>query len=210
MKKSTLSSREGYDRFADNYRAEHDHLDSFDWPETRAFIREFCSAGARILEAGCGDGRVYKRLLQDYPSLIGCDVSGVLLSSLKKKTPDARILQADFLNPPFRPASFDAVLAFFLIVHIPELSEFFSSASSLLKKNGVLLCNTIPQRTAPVFGHGRDKFVIRSYDHSFRETRAEAEKAGFFLLKSLPIERKGALISTVCAFSWPFASEDST
>jgi ubiquinone/menaquinone biosynthesis C-methylase UbiE len=210
MKKMTLSCRDGYDRFGDSYRTEHDHLDSFDWSETKTLLRESCPPGARLLEAGCGDGRIFRRLLPEYPDMIGCDVSANLLSCLRKKTPDARVIQADILTPPFRPAVFDAVLAFFLLVHIPELSEFFSATAGLLRKDGLLLCNAIPQRTAPVFGHGREKFVIRSYDHSFRETCSEAEKAGFILTRSVPIERKGALISTLCVFSWPYAAGTPT
>lgn len=206
MRKPALPCREGYDRLAATYRSEHPFLDSFDWPPTVRLLRTHLRDRRTVLDAGCGDGRVLRRLAKEFPGarLVGLDLSMGMLRRLRRNSPDLPLVQGDILAPPFRPASFDAVLAFFLLVHIADPSLLFRSVARLLRRDGVLVCNTIPQRDVPVLGRGHDRFVIPAWDHSFRSVASAAGRAGFVLLDSVAVEQKGVPVSTVCVFLWPY------
>jgi len=198
MTKKILSSSQGYDILAKDYNKFHNFLDSFDWKEIKDILKKYLLKNLLILDAGCGDGRITNRF-KDY-KIISVDVSRLMLLSLKQRNKDSLCVQSDVLSLPFKDFSFDIVMAFFLLVHIHNLSDFFYSISRVLKKDGLLICNCIPQRSSPVFGKGKNKFKINSYNHSFRLTLKAAEKEGFNLIHSKDIVQNGVCISTVCVF----------
>jgi ubiquinone/menaquinone biosynthesis C-methylase UbiE len=203
-RKKVFESREGYDLYAPHYRKDHNHLDSFDWPLCRSIFQSLIEGkdpgSLAVLDLGCGDGRTFGRLSKILPGITGIDLSARMLDLLRAKDPGARLVQADCLALPFRPASFDLCLSFFLIVHVTDLDPFFREISRVLKPGGSLLLNNIPQHSPPVLEGQGEKFIIRSHYHSDREVLGAAEENGLELTARETSVQKGADVSTV--FAW--------
>lgn len=95
---------------------------------------------ARVLDVGCGPGRVAARVSKAGHKVLGIDVSEVMVKAAKKRVPDAtfeRVDYQDFFTPG---ETYDGiVMQFALIVSISraQLIEAFSKVFSMLKRGGV-------------------------------------------------------------------------
>lgn len=84
-------------------------------------LRYLQSKELRILEAGCGAGRVV-RYLRDrgFVHVSGIEANHQIVHVLNDRWPDLSIMQGDILALPYTPQSFDVVLAYGVIEHFPE------------------------------------------------------------------------------------------
>ena len=89
--------------------------------------------GWRVLESGCGGGRLLLPLLRSRPdlSLTGIDFSKAALLGLVDQCPRV-LFQADVAALPFRDQSFDAVLCRHVLEHL-EAEGRKAAASELLR-----------------------------------------------------------------------------
>jgi SAM-dependent methyltransferase len=77
-------------------------------------------AGARVLDLGCGAGIPGTRALTGHGlRVIGADFSAVQLGRARRLVPAARLIQADMAELSLRPASLDAVVSFYALIHVP-------------------------------------------------------------------------------------------
>jgi SAM-dependent methyltransferase len=109
--------RDGYDEIADEYLARRldDAAESphFDW------LCERLADDGRVLDAGCGAGvPVAKRLADDH-DVVGVDFSVEQLRRARENVTEARFVQIDMSSLGFADDSFDAVCAFFSLIHVP-------------------------------------------------------------------------------------------
>lgn len=110
--------RRGYDalavRYEQVYGAETTYL---------PWISELCgriSAGGRVLDLGCGSGiPVARALAAAGHHVTGVDISEVQVRRARHRVPAAEFLHADATAVDFPAASFDAVVTFFALIHIP-------------------------------------------------------------------------------------------
>lgn len=96
----------------------------------------------KILDLGCGLGIPYDKYLADKDfNVTGVDFSKKHISMARKNVPKARFIYKDFTKVNFRPATFDAIVSFYAIFHIPrkENKELFLMINKLLKENGIIL-----------------------------------------------------------------------
>jgi cyclopropane fatty-acyl-phospholipid synthase-like methyltransferase len=109
----------GYDRIGDTY------LDRFGVSEVRsrklAELKKGLSPGARVLDLGCGAGLpVARDLTTDGFRVTGVDGSVAQIARARQNVPDAVLIHADMTNVEFPPASFEAIVAFYSITHVPR------------------------------------------------------------------------------------------
>ena len=81
--------------------------------ETRLLKRHVPFAGARVLDVGCGDGRLSNRIRGWIHSIAGVDMAGedVGRAQARKRLEDvARFAVADASRLPFQDRSFDLAL----------------------------------------------------------------------------------------------------
>lgn len=77
--------------------------------------------GARVLDLGCGTGLPTSRQLVDAGCRVtGTDISPVMLDLARRNVPEARIIQADMLDLDPEAARYDAVVAYFSLLHLPR------------------------------------------------------------------------------------------
>jgi SAM-dependent methyltransferase len=109
----------GYDAIARRYA---DHVRANRGP--KMYIRSFLDRivegipeGARVLDLGCGSGLVSAELARR-ARVVALDRSAVQLSLASTNAPQALLVRADIAEVAFRPDSFDAVLAFWALIHV--------------------------------------------------------------------------------------------
>lgn len=174
-----------------------------EWPMELAFYRRWRRSlftllrGSRILEVGLGTGK-------NLPFYRGkpWNVTAVELSEgmLSKARADDRIqaialVQADAQYLPFRPASFDAVLATFVFCSVPDPVQGFREIRRVLRPGGrlYLLEHVLPENPllARLFNRLNPLTVQRVGVNINRKTAENIRKAGF----ELEVEKN--LLSTI-------------
>lgn len=105
------------------------------------FLRENVPESAPLLDLGCGHGLPSTRALAERFAVTGVDVSAKQLERARRNVPKATFIQAEMSTLDFPAQSFDAVTAFYSIIHLPrdEQPELMRSISSWLRPDGYLV-----------------------------------------------------------------------
>jgi 2-polyprenyl-3-methyl-5-hydroxy-6-metoxy-1,4-benzoquinol methylase len=104
-----------------------------------------------VLDAACGTGYGSKMLAQaGARSVVGLDIS---YDSIKHAIPlysdhNVSFVQGDIHQLPFEDETFDVVVSFETIEHIPDGSLWFKEASRVLKKGGLFIVSTPNRRNS--------------------------------------------------------------
>lgn len=183
-KKSQIyGSEEGYNLYAPLYDERLDYLNSFEKDEiTRLLVglwREHGKqnlVGKKVLDLGCGTGRLTKELLDRGAEVVGVDVSEEMLKILQKKFPQVKTVLADAENLPFEDEEFDLIIANFLIVHFKDLDSLFREVYRVLRSGGYLILTNINQRKAPKLKVGKEELIIESFYHRPEDVIKNLEK----------------------------------
>jgi cyclopropane fatty-acyl-phospholipid synthase-like methyltransferase len=112
--------RAGYDVIADHYLEWTTRIDN----DPKVVYVEQLSArlsdGARILELGCGAGEPCTRILAERFEVTGVDISAEQLDRARARIPSASFLHADLTTLEREPESYDAVVATYVLNHVPR------------------------------------------------------------------------------------------
>jgi SAM-dependent methyltransferase len=138
----------GYDAIADRYA---EAIRAGRGPETyfRSFLArvlELIPEGGTVLDLGCGAGLVTADLTTR-ARVVGVDISLAQLELARRNAPAARFVRADMVDVAFAPGSFDAVVAFWTLIHVPRVFH-----ASLLEgvhmwlRSGGLFAGTLGKR----------------------------------------------------------------
>ena len=132
--------RLGYDRLSARYRP-----DGADPNEYRVWTGELLAAlqpGSSVLDLGCGCGvPVARRLVEGGHQVTGIDISEQQIERARILVPGATFVVADMTRPFFEPASFDAVIALYSLIHVPLAVQpsVIEQVSDSLVDGGLLL-----------------------------------------------------------------------
>ncbi len=133
---------QGYDQVADAYA----QLEQALWPRMRWLDKLLAAlpTGAAILDLGCGSGDPIAIALARQHQVTGVDISEAQILKARQNVPSGTFLQADLGAISFPPASFDAVVSFYTLEHLPreEHAAIFSRLATWLKSGGYLLLGT--------------------------------------------------------------------
>jgi SAM-dependent methyltransferase len=101
-------------------------------------LRECIPAGALVLDAGCGSGRIFR-----YELAADCRVVGVDIGAELRDNPNvADRVRGDVQRLPFADASFDAVLAGHVVEHLSRPGVAMAEVARVLKPGGRFLLLT--------------------------------------------------------------------
>lgn len=115
------------------------------------FVRALLpTSGQRILDIGCGYGRLADCYLDRFNQIVMLDGSMTLLRQAQEKNGKKAIyIAADANHLPFRHSSFDCVLLFRVFHHIPDSQRILSEIKQLLCFKGTFVfdyCNKTSPR----------------------------------------------------------------
>jgi SAM-dependent methyltransferase len=171
----------GYDAIAERYAAWSDGVRQ---EERRCFARRLidaCPVGAALLELGCGAGGTTTQLLARHFRVTGVDVSPRSLALARRAVPGAAFVAADMTVAGFRPQSFDAVAAFYSIIHVPraDVGALLRDIFAWLRPGGLLVATMSGGDVAG--SYERDWLGVPMFwsGHGPEATQAIAEAAGF-------------------------------
>jgi len=111
------------------------------WPEFNLF-NKYLNKGEKILDLGCGNGRLLDFLKDKNIIYTGVDNSEKLIEIAKIKNPQANFLAADSLNLPFQDNYFDKIFSIAVLHHIPSVyfrKCFMEEAKRVLRPGGILI-----------------------------------------------------------------------
>lgn len=176
-----------------------------DNPEMAALafrITDWCElkAGDRVLDFGCFDGWLLRRLDEDVGiEGVGVDISEVALALARGFDERSKLtfLHSDGTRLPFEPESFDVIVCSEILEHVPDLGPVMAELVRVLRRGGTFYA-TMPNALDDVFPPLRStcRVVDRVEGHVRRLSREEflalLERSG---LRPLRLRYRGFLLS---------------
>jgi ubiquinone/menaquinone biosynthesis C-methylase UbiE len=142
------------------------------------------SAGERILDVGCGTGRLLRELQIAETGVEGwgVDVSEEMLRIAADHSTESRHIRADVHRLPFRAGSFDAVVTSSSLHHWNRPAAVLTGIRELLRPGGRLVLTDwaddfLPTRILSLILRVTDRSHIRSFTST--ELAFMLEQAGF-------------------------------
>jgi len=187
-----------YDFLAKNFSQTRNQ----NWPEIEELIK-YVRKGDKILDLGCGNGRLYKILKNKEVEYIGVDISKKLIEIARKNYPKTRFLVADALNLSFLKSSFDLIFAIAFLHHIPSKTlqlRVLKNCFKVLKENGLIILSVwnllqphllLKYKILPfskdvyIPWKSKTNKILKRYYHVFTkgELKQIVKKAGFKIIK---------------------------
>jgi ubiquinone/menaquinone biosynthesis C-methylase UbiE len=164
-----------------------DKHEEFDWmaeASKREVVRMLPRLQGDILELCIGSGMLTEHMPATYRSYTGLDLSSTLLATLAHRMPQLSLVQGNAEDLAFEDASFDAVVVFAGLHHLPHLERTITQAARVLRRNGTFVCLEPSSRAwyrTPMTWL-RDWIGIYSEDEVFLDPRtvsAALRQAGF-------------------------------
>jgi SAM-dependent methyltransferase len=140
--------RRGYDAISLAYRSDDGAAapsSAEDLSRYAGWIQELAGllpARARVVDLGCGAGMPATRELTARGlQVLGVDFSAVQLLRARRLVPAASLVQADMADLQLQPASVDAVVSFYALIHVPlaDQQALFPRIRRWLRPGGLFL-----------------------------------------------------------------------
>jgi SAM-dependent methyltransferase len=110
-------------------------------PREAAFAAVVESSPTTVLEVGCGEGELAERLTRETSAtVVAIDQSERMVELTRGRGVDARV--ADVQDLPFADGAFEAVLAGWMLYHVPDLDLGLGEVARVLTPGGRLVATT--------------------------------------------------------------------
>lgn len=144
----------------------------------------------RVLDAGCGTGRMIDHLssLGRPLDLVGVDLSPGMIAEARASHPSLQIDEGTLSDLPYDDGSFDGVLAWYSIIHTPPhaLAPVFAELRRVLRSGGRVLAGyqagTGHRWLDRPYGHD---VVLQAFLHQTPCVETALQAAGFTIDTSL-------------------------
>jgi len=135
--------QQGYDALSYHYRGDDAGEDHYaPW---LADLRARLPNQGSVLDVGCGCGIPVARSLAQAGHLVtGIDFSNVQIQRARRLVPGATFIHADATTLDFPPATFDAIVCLYALIHMPLTAQppLLSRFARWLRPSGWLLATT--------------------------------------------------------------------
>jgi 2-polyprenyl-3-methyl-5-hydroxy-6-metoxy-1,4-benzoquinol methylase len=152
-------------------------------------LLEMVPRGGRVLDAGCSAGYLAERLVAQGSAVVGLELDPQAADGARRWCEQVIVGDAEAVELPFEPGSFDAIVCGDLIEHLRDPGAFLARVRPLLRPDGRLVLST-PNvanwtiRLSLLFGRFRytERGILdRTHTHLFtKATLVEClEQAGY-------------------------------
>ena len=180
--------RDAYNKCAENYSSDRDQFKNKKYLDV---LSGYLKPKSKILDIGCGSGKpIDEYLVTKGYEVIGIDISEKQIEMALKNVPQATYLVKDMSELDFIENSFDTVVSFYAIFHIPreEHLELFKKIHKVLKKDGLFLTTLgyedwvgsekFHGATMHWSHYGKDKNLELVKEAGFEIVKAEVDESG--------------------------------
>jgi malonyl-CoA O-methyltransferase len=139
-----VSTREGYDRWAEIYDDEDNPLIGLEEPLVAGLLGE--AGGLDVVDLGCGTGRHAARLALAGARVTALDFADGMVARARGKPgwERVRFIPCDLTEPvPLPDRSFDRVLSCLVLDHIADVRGFFSECRRICRPDGFVLVSVM-------------------------------------------------------------------
>lgn len=129
--------KEDYNLIADDFSRTREKL----WGEL-IFLKNYLKDNEKVLDLGCGNGRLYDLFQEINVDYYGVDFSEKMIKIAKSRYPQANFQVAEAFHLPFPNNFFDKIFSIAVFHHIPSEKfrlQFLEEAKRVLKPNGLLI-----------------------------------------------------------------------
>lgn len=167
-------------------------------------------AGRRVLDFGCGEGYGAEILLRGGARRVwgtDIDTGAIARSARHHGGGSCRFAVTDCLRSGLRSHSFEAIVAFEIIEHVPSPQAFLAEVQRLLTADGLLILSTPdkkiysddtgfqnPFHVHELYQDELSDLVAEHFDHHHLAVQTLAEGQGFFPLEPQASPTKGDLV----------------
>ena len=132
---------EGYDAIGETFAEWRRRIVGDPRDEWAEDLASRLRAGARVLELGSGSGSPETRRLAQRFAVTGVDISPRQVERARAAIPEASFMVADLTELELPPASYDAVVSFYVFNHVPRdlLSPLLGRIHNWLVEGGWVL-----------------------------------------------------------------------
>lgn len=147
--------------------------------------------GTKILEIGCGEGQIIKRLSKNGIKCVGLEPGAQVL---RIENENLSIIR-DFFPSKNLKGKFDLILHFGVIEHIEGPVTFLKQQKKYLKKNGAIICG-FPNFESDLLAGDISIFLHEHFNYFTKHNITKTlEKAGLLLVKSKESKGGGLLFA---------------
>lgn len=105
-------------------------------------IAPLMRTGRRLLDVGCGEGKITEIARTKFDEIYGCDISKTALLSAKERGISTVCVDLNDGFVPYKDNSFDCITALEVVEHLINPLRFFNDLRRILKPKGQLLLTT--------------------------------------------------------------------
>ena len=114
---------DGYDNIAEQHEEWASNIRIEERAKYTAVLFEKLPKGAEVLELGCGSGIPTTKQLANKFAVTGVDISVKQVTLAQQNVPTAKFVHSDMTKLDFPEGSFDAVAAFYSMIHVPRQEQ---------------------------------------------------------------------------------------
>jgi 2-polyprenyl-3-methyl-5-hydroxy-6-metoxy-1,4-benzoquinol methylase len=126
------------------------------------FLELVPSSSASVLDVGCGEGRLTRRLRARGHQVAGVDVAARLIELARESDPDGHYRIAAAEELPFEEGEFEVVVAFNVLMNVDDPGAAIRESARVLRPGGHL-CLSIVHPLASAGAWQEDVFVVGDY-----------------------------------------------
>ncbi|MCB0114490.1 MAG: class I SAM-dependent methyltransferase, partial [Caldilineaceae bacterium] len=176
--------RKSYDAIAEDFLAWTQQVRADERERYTTYLLDTLPPHAEVLELGCGAGIPTTQRLAERFRVTGVDISDKQIELARRHVARAEFVRADMMDLSFAADQFDAVAAFYSIVHVPreDQPQLLRNLYTWLRPGGLLVISLGAH--AQRAGYEEDWLGAPMYWSSFdAETNVRMiEEAGFHVL----------------------------
>jgi len=189
-------TKEAYDRLATSYDAVRYRKESMRRGHKLEcdFIRGSIGRGSRVLEVGCGTGRITNVLLETAESVTAVDISGEMLKVSRSKLGrrnNLELIHSDLFQLenrlPLR--TFDTVVCMRVLPHIRDVDSALETLTHFMSPGGQVLFDLWNDHSLLGLGRNllRRRHRIPTYYHRYDQMLQLIQSAGLDIKRELPM-----------------------
>jgi 2-polyprenyl-3-methyl-5-hydroxy-6-metoxy-1,4-benzoquinol methylase len=196
---------DGYDKTASDWDKTRQNF----WPELIGEIKKYIKINTRILDLGCGNGRLIKELEVFNIDYVGIDPSKELIKIAKEKYPEKNLQVFNGLDlKSFESESFNQVISIAVLHHIPpeKVLEWLKEVNRVTKQNTTSIFTTwnlgesnydLNENKDAVIGFIHHKNTRYVHYYNYIEIKEIFEKSGYEVVDIKEIKRESGMSNTV-------------